>query len=102
MPTHKQTKEQLEQIADRLEVLIRQSANPLQTMRQIAEKLEADGLGDLWPTAKMSPMQFVEAVIVENPAMYDRVKELVVMVRPSRAESAEELVGLLLLNAESA
>ena len=101
MLTHKQTKERLEQIADRLLVLLQQSKNPLPQMQQIAAKLEADGLGDVTPTSKMSPMQFVETVIVDNPAMYDRVKDLRLMVRPHRAESAEELVDLLLLGHEN-
>lgn len=102
MPTHKQTKEQLEKIADRMLVLIEQSPNPFATMQMVARKLEADGLGDVTPTSKMSSMQFVEAVIVDNPAMYDRVRELRVTIRAERAESAEELIDLLLLPVESA
>ena len=85
----------LQAIAERLERLLAASPNPLQSMENAANRLTEAGLADGMPDAT-TPAAFAQAMISQNPLMFEQIGELRNEFDPNQIETSEDLISHLM------
>lgn len=89
------TRYRLEQIADRLVLLLKKEPDPQETMDALAERLMEEGLLFSGPAKAERPEAFADRVIRNNPELAEQVAMLP-LPNLEAMETAEELVLSLL------
>lgn len=87
----------LDALSDRLATLITESDNPKEEMREIERRLMEADLLQYVPPGSVSPTEFANVVVRDNPQLMDLMPDHGVMVDdPQAIESPDELISLLL------
>lgn len=97
MPPQPRSREQrLASLSSQLARLLRQSENPRAEMSEIETLMFRAGLLQWASGPKVSPEQFASAVLEDNPMMFEAIGDVPTEFRPESAQSARELVNLIL------
>mgnify|MGYP001608314107 FL=1 len=92
---------QLVALSRRLAELLAEAEDPRAEMEQASARLLEAGVADV-PPWEMTPREFAQAVIEDNPQMLQHLEETDRNVEPlSRFETADELVTFLIPSSES-